>query len=300
MMDKYGPSPQWKHINENHITKDSSRNLTTFRSTDVNYKLAYWDPRVNGVRYLKTLIYYLAANLSAENWSRLRRIRHRGLGDPISVTYDGESVCLDYLLAVFELEFIEQTLPLHSLRVLEIGAGYGRTCHAIMSNHDIASYCIIDLENSLRLAKEYLSRVLDPGQFEKVTFIPVGEVDDLPETVQFDLCININSFAEMKAETARDYLSFINGRCFFFYVKNPVAKYLDKSLDGHSQGIEVVAMALSTGLLQDIIEIHDNRAVAEKRQAFIDAYRPGDEWECTDDAWASPWSFYWQALYRRR
>lgn len=299
-MRKYGPSPQWRHINENYITVDSPENLTSFRSSEVNYKLAYWDPRVNGARYLKTLIYNLAADLSAENWARLRRIRRRDLGDPIAVTYDGESVCMDDLLAVFELEFLARSLDLDGLRVIEIGAGYGRTCHAMISNHDIASYCIVDLENSLRLAREYLSAVLDPRQFEKVHFVAVDEVDDALAAAGFDLCVNINSFAEMKADTVRDYLSFIDDRSRAFYVKNPVAKYLDKSLDGHSQGIEVVAMALSTGLLLDIIDIHDSQAVEAERAKFLDAYRPGARWECTDESWARPWSFYWQALYQRR
>jgi hypothetical protein len=123
-------------------------------------------------------------------------------------------------------------------------------------------------------------------------------VDDLLEATRFDLCINVNSLAEMTAETVRNYLEMIAEKCRFFYVNNPVGKYLDKSLDGHSQGSDVVKMALSTGPLLDIIDVFDNRAVEARKDAFIDAYRPGDRWVCVADGWAFPWSYYWQALYR--
>ena len=44
----------------------------------------------------------------------------------------------------------------HFDSVLEIGAGYGRTCHGLLSNLHINEYTIIDLENMLEHSKEYL------------------------------------------------------------------------------------------------------------------------------------------------
>lgn len=299
MHNKYKQSPQWKHINENQLAKEAIANLENFKSESINYKLAFWDPRLNGVRYLKTLIYNLAAGLSEGNWSVLRRIQHRELGNPISVRYDGESVCMDYLLAVYELEFITEKVDPAGSRILEIGAGYGRTCHAILSNHDVASYCIVDLVNALELAREYLGRVLEADQFAKITFVAAEEVDDVLGEAEFDLCINVNSLAEMNSETIRNYLDLIDEKCGHFYVKNPVGKYLDKSLDGHSQGVDVVAMALSTGPLLDIIDIMDNQSVAAQRGEYINAYRPAERWVPVADGWAFPWSYYWQVVYER-
>lgn len=296
MDSKYGPSPLRQRYND--ITHEAAKDLSGFKSRTVNFKLGFWDPHVNGVRYLKALIYNLASALSHDDWGRLRRIRNRDIGDPIVVTYDGEAVCVDYLQAVLELEFISRGLDLAGRRVLEVGAGYGRTCHAILSNHDIGGYVIADLPNSLELAGQYLRRVLDGEQFAKVRFITPEGLEDLPEDETFDLSLSANAFAEMPADTVRNYLALIDERSRYLYVRDAVGKYLDSSLDGHGRGHELVEMAMKTGLLRQVVDIHDNRAVAGHARGFVEAYQPGAGWTCVADAWAPPWSFYWQALYR--
>ncbi|MBF6063294.1 putative sugar O-methyltransferase [Nocardia terpenica] len=298
MAGKYGSSALWERYSRTHITDESVTDLTGFKSTETNFKLALWDPRPNGIRYLKALIFDLADRLSPSAMAALRRIPNRDVGDPITVRVSGEAVCLDYLQAVLELEFIGDHLDLGGATVLEIGAGYGRTCHAILSNHEVAQYHIVDLDNSLRLATAYLRAVLTDEQFAKLRF---SAVDDLEATLsgnRYDLCINVDSFAEMDSEIVLNYLDLIDRTCRHFYVKNPVGKYLDKSLDSHSQGDELVSMALRTGLLREVIDIHDSQAVADQAQKFIAAYRPSLRWTGLADARAIPWSYYWQALYR--
>ncbi|GAA0358073.1 putative sugar O-methyltransferase [Actinoallomurus spadix] len=299
MKSTYQASAQWEHISRRWVTEDVPKNLAHFKSGSPNHKIALWNPAANGIRYLKTLIYNLASGLGPDGWSRLRRIRNREIGDPFSVTIDGESVCLDYLQAVLELEFIEEEIDLAGARVLEIGAGYGRTCHAMLGNHDLVSYHIIDLPNTLGLSRTYLRAALDDEQFAKVTFITVDELDDALGPHRFDLAININSLTEMPLDTVRNYLALIDGRCAAFYVKNPVGKYMDKSLDGHAQGDEAVRMAMETGPLRQVVDIDDSRAVEAAVPAFLAAYRPGDRWTCVADGWAVPWTFFWQAVYKR-
>lgn len=298
MSRRYGASPLWIHNCETRLTKEAVSDLTGFKSGGANFKLALWDPRANGVRYLKALIYNASARLTSESWTRLRRTRNREVGDPIAVRYNGEPICLDYLQAVLELEFIANHLELDGLSILEIGAGYGRTCHVIMSNCDVAAYHIVDLDNSLELARKYLGAVLDREQFAKIQFRTVDDVDTSLGAARLDLCINIDSFAEMEARTVENYLSLINDGCRYFYVNNPVGKYLDKSLDNHSQGADVVALAMETGLLRKVIDIHDSQAVEAQSRRFTDAYVPGDGWECIASSRAALWSYYWQALYR--
>ncbi|MGW0811279.1 putative sugar O-methyltransferase [Nonomuraea sp. NPDC002799] len=298
MRQKYGQSPQWVHINENQLALDVIADLSRFKSSAVNYKLSLWNPDVNGLRYLKTLIHNLASQLSPENWERLRRIRNREVGAPITVTVGGEPICLDYLQAVHELDFMAASVPLDGARVLEIGAGYGRSCHTILSNHDVAEYCIVDLENCLRLSRSYLSEVLGERRFAKLRFLGIDEVDGLAGE-RFDLCLNIDSFAEMSTETVRDYLGLIDGVAAHFYTKNPVGKYLDWSLDKHSEGADVVRLALDSGLLRDIIDVHDSDAVQRQSRRFVEAYRPGPAWRPVADGWGMPWTFYWQAVYAK-
>ncbi|MFE0137561.1 putative sugar O-methyltransferase [Streptomyces sp. NPDC059037] len=290
----------WKYIGENQVNGRLVDDLTDFKTSQVNYRLTSFDVQTNGVRYLKTLIYNLASQLSPENWDRLRRIENREVGNPFSVTYDGEMVCLDYLRAVLDLEFIEKNVDLAGADVLEIGAGYGRTCHSFLSNHKISSYTIIDLETTMEVSQRYLRTVLDDAEFAKITFIPVGEIEGALGDATFDLAINIDSLAEMDVDTVRYYLGLIDRHCRNFYVNNPVGKYMDKSLDGHARGEQAIARAMSPGLLTDVIDVNDNRAVAAKAPEFTAAYRPHDGWTCAADTWAVPYTWYWQALFQKQ
>ncbi|GAA1403777.1 hypothetical protein GCM10009639_49100 [Kitasatospora putterlickiae] len=293
-------SRQWERIQNRFITEDAAVDLTNLKSDPRNYKLSLWDPTTNGVRYLKTLTYHLGMLLSPEERERIRRTPNREIGDPITVRCEGESLCLDYLQATFEVGFIERGMDLSGARILEIGAGYGRTCHMIMSNHDISGYRIVDLKNTLELSKAYLRRALDEAQFKLIEFIPVDSLDrDALKSERFDLCINIHSMTEMSPDTVRAYLELIDETCSAFYVKNPVGKYIDQSLDGYLQGQEAVQMALENGPLRQLVDIHDSQAVQAAVPAFIDGYRPGDAWECVGDSRALPWSYLWQALYRK-
>ncbi len=173
----------------------------------------------------------------------------------------------------------------------------GGHAHALLSNHDIKSYYIIDLDNCLGIARTYLNSVLSEDNFRKIKFIPVNKFDD-EKILDVDLAINIDSFAEMDEGVVRAYLQYISKACRYFYVKNPVGKYLDPSLDNHSQGQEVVEMALSTGILRDVIDIDDSRSVEEQSSAFLSAYKPATGWEHISHSHAPPWSYYWHAIYR--
>lgn len=290
-------SRMWENISERWVTKDAADDLTGFKSDLRNFNLALWDPRTNGIRYLKYLVYNLAAGLTDDDWARLRRIENRDVGDPVTVRYNGERVCMDYLQSLFELAFIAREVDLRGGRVLEIGAGYGRTCHAILSNFDIASYHIIDLENTLRLSRRYLREVLNDAQYAKLRFVQVDDVDGMPDSARFDLCVNIHSFGEMRPAVVRAYLDLIRDTCGAFYTKNPVGKYADKSMDDHAKGTEAVRMALETGLLRQVVDVHDSQAVEAAVPRFIEAYRPGDAWRCASHAWGVPWNYFWQALY---
>ncbi|MEW2353460.1 putative sugar O-methyltransferase [Spirillospora sp. NPDC029432] len=298
MAHNFQASRQWERINRYWVTEEVAADLTNFKSDRRNHKISLWDPGANGVRYLKTLGYTMAAELGPADWARLRRTENRDVGDPIAVRWNGESICLDYLQAILEVGFIEQAVDLEGARVLEIGAGYGRTCHTLLSNHDVASYCIVDLKTTIQLSQKYLRHVLDEARFAKIDFVTVDEVESVLDSRRFDLCVNIDSFAEMAPDTARGYLSLIDRLCGSFYVKNPVGKYWDRSLDGHLEGDEALEPAMETGLLRQVLDIHDSEAVRAAVPAFLAAYRPGGDWNRVADGWAAPWSFYWQAVYR--
>ena len=218
-----GASALWRLIEQTSVTKTSVQDLSDLKSSAVNFKLALWNPRTNGVRYLKTLTYSLCASMSPENWRRLSLIHNRHIGRPWSVTYNGQAVCLDYLQAVFELEFMERHVNLEDATVVEIGAGYGRTCHAVLANHVVRRYDIVDLPNCLELAGRYLREVLPRASFDCLRFVAADEFAFLGAD-QYTLAINIDSFAEMDADVVRRYLEFVRTHSDALYVKNPVGK----------------------------------------------------------------------------
>jgi putative sugar O-methyltransferase len=298
MDHKFQASRQWERIQHHWITEDAAVDLANFKSDRRNFKISLWDPTTNGVRYLKALIYHLGMELSPEEWARIKRTPNREIGNPIMVRCEGEPLCMDYLQATLELGFIEREIDLSGARVMEIGAGYGRTCHMIMSNHDVSGYCIVDLKNTLQLSRAYLRQVLDAARFETIDFIQVDDLDAL-KSEHFDLCINIHSMTEMSPDTVSAYLHLIDETCSAFYVKNPVGKYIDKNMDGYQAGDEAVQMALENGPLRQLVDIHDSQAVRAAVPGFVDGYRPGDGWGCVGDGRALPWSYLWQAIYKK-
>ncbi len=188
---KLEESALWKSINKKYITEEKIKDLSNFKSSGINFKISLWNPKSNGLRYLKTLIYNLCASLSEKNWIQILKIRNRHIGNPITIKFKNQEICLDYLQAIYEFEFIEKNLLIDNFKILEIGAGYGRTCHTILSNNlKINSYYILDLKNCLELSRKYLSNVLIKSVFKKIHFFTIDDICFI-KNLSFDLCINI-------------------------------------------------------------------------------------------------------------
>ncbi|GHB33621.1 hypothetical protein GCM10010346_65980 [Streptomyces chryseus] len=153
-------------------------NPASFKLDPVNFELALWGPQVNGVRYRKAFIFEIASRLTLENRTRLRRIRHRETGAPLGVTHDGDSVRMEHLLAVHESEFISRHVGPGGARVLQVGAGYGRTCHSTLSHHRAEERWIADPGRALSLSREHLRAVLGHPAFSRVGFVSVDDADD--------------------------------------------------------------------------------------------------------------------------
>ena len=293
---KFKASDLWQHNITNVMGDISSEKLENFKRSPINFKISQFNPRTNGMRYLKTMLYNLVRHQTTEFWDMLGHIENRDVGNPIDVSINGKRICLDYYQAVMEIMFLKSYISMHKANILEIGAGYGRTCHSIMCNFDIGSYTIVDLEPCLQLSRMYLKRVLLQDEYRKVRFLSAQEFDEGVES-DVDLTINIDSFAEMHPDVYIAYKRYIKEHSRYFYVKNPVGKYRDPPLDGDSQGIAVVEMALSTGPLREIVDIDDSREIENQVDKFLLAYNPGSSWKCVSHTQAPPWTYYWQAIY---
>lgn len=300
---EFEASNLWKSIIRKNIHTFMDTDLANFRNVGgINSRLASWGPIDPSTRYYKTLllnflevldIEYSKKNLNLNSY--LERIKCRSLGNPVTVNFNTQSVCLDYALCLEELLFLDETLPSVS-SILEVGGGFGRTCHAILSIHPhVSSYIICDLPEMLSLSQKYLMTVLPDDVFKKVTFIRNDSISDISS---IDLSININSFQEMAPDVILNYLKFIGKNSHFLFVKNPTCKYDPALINLQVPDLHEFESVMSTGLCRDIVDIFDNVRVAEMAPHYISHYCPGG-FSPLHDAKSRIHRHYHSVLYKR-
>lgn len=111
--------------------------------------------------------------------------------------FHGKFVSRDLLDSVNELNFLDRHMDLSSgreLRVLDIGAGYGRLAHRMATAFPNVKkyYCLDAVPESTFISDYYLKYRKMTGQ---CTVVPL---DKLKEVEGVDLAINIHSFAECR------------------------------------------------------------------------------------------------------
>ena len=98
------------------------------------------------------------------------------MGNPISVRIDNVEICMDYFQAVDEATFISKNIDLSEKRVLEIGPGYGRTVHTLLSlNPNISEFYLLDLTPCLKLSQRYLENTLPKKLSQKIVYIDLND-----------------------------------------------------------------------------------------------------------------------------
>ena len=143
-------SPLWDSVKKLYESFD----LDTFREIgSVNDRLGIWSAKDTSTRYYKSLMYEFAfylndlfkrhricEGLNFENL--LSKIKHQNFGSPPTIRFKDYDVSLDYLLGLEEFAFCSDVL-IKTDSVCEIGAGFGRTCHTLLSLSNIKNYTII-------------------------------------------------------------------------------------------------------------------------------------------------------------
>jgi hypothetical protein len=125
------------------------------------------------------------------------------LGRPFPVRWHDRIISQDLANTSLEVASIRELLAGRSPRhVLEIGAGYGRTAHAILSLYPEASYTIIDIEPAIRISRWYLDALFPDRDIVHID--ARGGVPDLPP---FDLGIAISSLHEMTRDLVDAYIN---------------------------------------------------------------------------------------------
>lgn len=285
-------SALWQDITDRFFKNINPGVLKDFRRPDsINSRLASWSPTDNTARHFKFLIWNALETAPDSLFEYIIRIRNRSVGDPVTVRYNGIDIDIDYMLAADELVFLEQTKTLSKVKsVIEIGAGFGRTAHAVIENFlNIEEYTIIDLPEVLDLSKIYLKTVI-PDQFSRLKFI--NAFDDY-KIVNADLFINIDSFQEMYPDTIMEYYEHVISRCAYIYIKNPVGKYYPEEF--------LIKGALSDkplhlGLCQQVYTVCDQDQHADMVEKYLNAYSFG-KLKKKNDSRCALFHYYHHALY---
>ena len=270
--------PLWDSVRELYKSFD----LNTFRSIGgINDRFGIWSARDGSTRYYKSLMYEFALYLNEifEKQSihegfkiedLLPKIQSQNLGSPPTIRFEGFDVSLDYLLALEEYAFCRDALD-KSVSVCEIGAGFGRTCHTLLSLTDVESYTIIDLPEVLALSKAYLYQVLNEKEFKKITFL---SDDNCKSVGEFDLAVNIDSLQEMPNEVGKAYLDLIADKARYFFTKNVMGKYSPSDIDLEITNQSQFESAMQMGLMTDKLNLFDTVSRAEAVKIYHQKFCP--------------------------
>ena len=294
-MDK---SKLWKRYFS--LLKIPKIKIKNFKKEDVNYKIGPTNPKRLGFFYYKMLLMNIAQNLSKKELGLLKRIKKRNVGNPTTVKVSNVEVDFDYFQSLKEFLFLKEKIKKKIFNIIEIGAGYGRTCHAFLSlNNDLKKYLIIDFPEMLSLSSRYLKRVLDNKNFKKVSFIDANQnLDNITElNLKNCLTININSFNEMSDNAFNIYIELINGIGGFFYTKNPVAKFNDPEI---TTNIKRKRIALNTGQIKKIINIFNEKELNKAKRNYVQTYLPSTKWKIISTKFSRPLIYYLQTLYEKK
>ncbi len=297
-MKKFNVNQQWERINA-RLDGFVNDDLSSFKRNEKLFIFATQSPSRFGVAYLKTLLSLLGRNLTEEDMLLIDKISNRSFGNPITVTVRGRSICRDYLQALYEAKFVG-SVACNVGRVVEIGAGYGRTCHALISIYEnIEEYAIVDLDSCLALSKRYLSEVLEPSLFKKIKFVSNHDCEEyfVGLTKKNTLTINCDSINEMDFDVASSYLSLVSSCSDYFYSCNSICHYSPESFQEEDFDINIAKNHLMSGLVPYVVDVFDDQAVAANVDKYIDAMRPDKSWTLLDSAFTEMYTYYMHALY---
>jgi len=293
-------SDLWTSLSASLFANIDDEFIRSFREPGrANNRLAAWDPLDPTMRYYKLMLYRAAERQPEYFFDAYRKLGNVDIGNPVSVQIRSCSINVDYLFSIEEVLFLEETINLAGLHsVVEVGAGFGRTCHAILRlAPNVGRYTIVDLPNVLELSRRVLSRVI-PDQLDKIHFVDATSNISW-RGISADLALNIDSFQEMRPTIIDEYMSGLVSNCRYFYTKNPIAKYRPESIGIKRAEPERLFDVFELGYCRDVIDIFDDHSIDEARAKYLEAYRPSSEWRLLAHRPLDLFHYLHHALYER-
>ena len=191
---------------------------------------------------------------------------------------DRPPVSRDLLDSINEINYLDQQMGLsqiEGLRVLDIGAGYGRLAHRMSTAFPgLAAYDCVDAVATSTFLCEYYTRFR--GLPETVRVVPLHEHEKLAE--RYDVAVNIHSFSEASHEAICWWLDRIAERDipWLLIVPNTPDELRSTELDGSmrpfrqdvlDRGYELVddRPIHQSDELRELIDLHDRFYLFRKR-----------------------------------
>jgi SAM-dependent methyltransferase len=140
------------------------------------------------------------------------------VGNPETDDFNGRPASVTYLENLSTLSLLKKSLSINdNIDVVEIGAGYGGFASFLLQTGKVNSYTIIDLPENLINSAYYLTqnfpeipvRICSGETGPGINLVLPGHINVLAN-IRFDLAINMDSFGEMVAATAKAYVAFIH------------------------------------------------------------------------------------------
>ncbi len=167
----------------------------------------YRDREVVRLTYLVTA-YYLE---KIDRLGLLRRLEEDGLFGAYTFDFNGRPVSRDLLDSVSEIYFLLRNLGaagLRGARVLDIGAGYGRLAHRMVTAiPELGSYVCVDAVPVASFICEYYLGFR--GVSGTTRMVPLPELAGGNERGRFDIAINVHSFSECSLAAIEWWLDFL-------------------------------------------------------------------------------------------
>ena len=249
-------------------------------------------------KFIKTLIYNEYRNGSTRFRELYGAIKNKMTGSPYGVKSRGEFLCLDYIQAAYECEFIDGVMD-DVDTVIEIGRVMA-TCHAILSNFEVSNYYIVDLPFMLGISKEYLKQVLDPALYGKVHFVSNEDYAGADFALGQTLVVNIDSMGEMPVPVIDAYMEFIDERAAYFYCNNTLGKYDAASIGELSTNKPDLPAAVASGKMPGVIDIFDDSVLEDRIScSFVERYRPSSRWNARAQALTRVYPHYSHVMYKK-
>ena len=158
------------------------------------------------------------------------------VGNPLFINIKGKKVSQDILSSAIEYSSVVKGQNQTPQKVLELGAGSGRTAEFFLKKHEDIKYVICDIVPALYVSQFYLTKTFSDKrvfkfrkfdnyldikeEFENsdVAFIMPHQMDLLPDKY-FNTFMAIDCLHEMKEEQIKDYFKAADRLGEFFYFK---------------------------------------------------------------------------------